>query len=421
MQNRTKILLSEGSSSSARQALYSLGEFVVDIVDPSALCQCRFSRLVRNCYRCPSYSEEPAAYLRFLVDRISKEKYDVLLPTHEQVYLLSYFRDAFQKRVGIAVPEFETLRRMQSKVEFARLLDEVGLGSPGFQVVRDEAELESVSDFPCYLKLAHGTGGMGVKAVNDIQELRLAYQEFKAAGLIAEKAEVLVQQPAHGTPGVVQSVFQHGRLIAAHCSEPRLVGLGGGQMMRESSQHAKVWEDLRNLGDQLQWHGALFLDYFHDPDTKRVEYVEANPRIGETFSAHLCGVNLCKLLVQISLGNQVQPVAPTRSGVWSHNGFQVLLAKAIGGANRRELLGEFWQLLRGHGIYQGCENETTRAADDLLSVIPAGAVVAQLLVQPKSANRIVRSTIENYALPEAGVRRIEGLSKDFAEKCFRQP
>ena len=420
MDDRPTILMTEGSSSSARQALYSLGSYIVDIVDPSSLCQCRFSKMVRKWYRCPRYSRDPAAYLRFLVERISKGHYDVLLPTHEQVYLLSYFRESFEKRVGLAVPEFETLRRVQNKVEFSRLLEEIGLPTPRFQIVRDESELESVSEFPCYLKLAHGTGGLGVERVEDIRELKRGFRKFKDGGLIPQQAEVLVQQPAHGTPGVVQTVFQHGRLIAAHCSENRLVGLGGGQMFRESARHDVVWEDLRQLGEKLQWHGALFLDYFIEDETGAVSYIEANPRIGETVSARLCGVNLCDLLVKISRGILVETAPPTRSGVWSHNGFQVLLAKAIQRANRRELIGELWHMVRGTGAYQGCENETTRPAEDPWSLIPATAVTLQLLAQPKSASRIVETTIENYSLPESGAQLLESLPRDFVENCFQE-
>ena len=420
MDDRTTILLTEGSSSSARQALYSLGGSIVDIVDPSSLCQCRFSGLIRNCYRCPRYAVDPAAYLRFLVERISKGRYDVLFPTHEQVYLLSYFRESLEKRVGLAVPDFETLRRVQSKVEFSKLLEAIGLPTPRFQIIRDESELASVTEYPCYLKLAHGTGGLGVERVENGDELKRGFEKFKRGGWIADGAEVLVQQPAYGTPGVVQTVFQQGRLVAAHCSENRLVGLGGGQMFRESARHDVVWEHLRQLGKKLQWHGALFVDYFREDETGQVHYIEANPRIGETLSARLCGVNLCDLLVQISLGQHVETAPPTRPGIWSHNGFQVLLARAIQGANRRSLMKEIWQLARGSGAYHGCENETTRPAEDRWSVIPATAVALQLLAQPKLAHRIVESTIANYALPESGARLLESLPKDFVENCFAQ-
>ena len=418
MSDRTKVLLTEGSSSSARQALYSLSNYLVDVVDPAPLCQCRFSSLVSKWYRCPRYSEDPAAYVSFLAQRIAGNDYDVLLPTHEQVYLLSYFREAFSKRVGLAVPDFEAVRRTQSKVEFAKLLEELNLSAPATRVISSRGELDSVKQFPCFLKLAHSTAGMGVKPVNNESELKQAYDQFVADGMIEHHAEVLVQQPAQGTPGVVQSVFQHGRLLAAHCSEPRLVGLGGGQMIRVSARHPSVREDLEQFGDHLGWHGALFLDYFQDADTGRIEYVEANPRLGETLSARLSGVNLCKVLVEVSLGHTLDPAGITEQGVWSHNGFQVLLARAIQGANRRRLISEAWQLARGTGVYENCENETTRLAEDWMSFIPATAVFAQLLFRPKLASHIVDSTVRNYALPAAGVQRIESLPRDLAESCF---
>ncbi len=417
LSSRTTILLTEGSSSSARQTLYNL-DATVDIVDPSPLCQCRFSSRIRKCYRCPHYSRDPAAYLRFLVKRIQEGKYDVLLPTHEQVYLLSYFRESFERHVGLAVPEFDALQRMQSKVEFSRLMTELGLPTPRFQVVSHEADLDSISEYPCYLKLAHGTGGLGVERIESLEQLKHAFAKFKRLGVVPDDAEVIVQQPAYGTPSVVQSVFQHGRLIAAHCSENRLVGLGGGQMFRESAKHDAVWPDLQHLGEKLRWHGPLFLEYFYHPESGQVQYFEANPRIGETVNARLCGVNLCDLLVKISLGEQVATALPTRPGVQSHNGFQVLLAKAIGGANRRELFAEAWRMMRHAGAYKGCENETTRPSEDLWSVIPATAVALQLFVRPQLAPRIVESTIANYSLTEKGARLLESLPKDLVDQCF---
>jgi len=415
-----KVLLTEGSSSSARQTLYGLDRYTVDILDPSPWCQCRFSRLVRRWYRCPSFSQSPGAYLRFLADRILKGHYDVLFPTHEQVYLLARFRDALQRRVGVALPSFEALEQMQCKSSFARLLQRLGLPAPETQVIRNPAELAPATGFPCYLKLAHSTAGYGVRLVQDAEDLRNALADFEREGALAEESEVVVQQPARGIQGVAQSVFQHGRLIAAHCSEAHDVGIGGGQMLRVSASHPMVIADLQKLGAHLHWHGALFVDYFYDAERERVQYIEANPRIGETLSARICGVNLCDLLVQISLGNQMEPVGPTEAGVWSHNGFQVLLARALKGAGRRELIAECWRLIRKKGPYRGCQNEMTRPAEDWASLIPAFVVTFGLFANPRLADRIVRRTVENYSLPETAVQSIHELPADLAEDFFRE-
>ena len=155
---RKKILMTEGSSLSARQSLYALGPWhTIDVFDPSALCQGRFSRYVRRWYRCPNFAKQPEDFLRFLVERLQDESYDVLLPTHEQVYLLSKYRDSFSKHVGLALPEFSSLQRMQDKAQFMHLLDELELPHPETAYVTTRSELERPWQFPCYIKLAHST------------------------------------------------------------------------------------------------------------------------------------------------------------------------------------------------------------------------------------------------------------------------
>ena len=99
---RLRILFTEGASLSARQTLYPLGgRYEIDVMDPDPLCQCRFSSFVGRFIRSPSFSKQPAEFLRFLCELVREQKYDVVLPTHEQVYLLSRFRDSLSRRVGL--------------------------------------------------------------------------------------------------------------------------------------------------------------------------------------------------------------------------------------------------------------------------------------------------------------------------------
>ena len=414
-ETRLKVLLSEGSSTSARQTLYALGRrYIVDLMDPAPLCQCRFSRFVRSWHRCPSFSKAPAAHLEFLTDLVRKNQYDVLLPTHEQVYLLSRFRDRLSRHVGLAVPEFGALKRMQSKAEFVRVMEEMGLPIPPTTIVRSAKQLRRKWDFPCYLKLAHSTAGNGVRLVRDPEHLRQVVDEFTRAGLLDENTEVVVQQPAEGTLSVVQAVFQHGELLGAHCAEALRIGIGGGLMARVSASHPVVVEQVRRLGRYLGWHGAIFLEYFYDATTREPRYIEANPRIGETVNAILSGLNLCEMLVSVSLGGKVIPAGPSKVGVRSHCGFLLLLAAGLEGANRRDLAKELWRAWTRRDYYENSRNEITRPGEDWQSLIPAMAVSVQLFASPRAAHRIVNKTVDNYCLSEAAVRKILALPNDCA-------
>jgi hypothetical protein len=326
---RLKILLTEGSSVSARQTIYALAPLrpILDVYDPNPhFCLARASWYVRGCHRCPPFAADPSGYFRCLLDRLRAGRYDVLLPVHDQVYLLARFREALGGRVGLAVPEFEALAQVQSKVAFARLLDALGLPQPPSRVVASCDALRSL-DPPCYFKLPYGTAGRGVWHVRDAAEAERRASMFEREGLLGEGREILVQQPAPGTLCVAQSVFQQGRLVAAHTYRARGLGVGGSAWARVGVTHPVVLEHLRRLGGHLRWHGALMLDYFHDDATGRPSYIEANPRIGETMNATLSGVNLCALLVEVSLGRHVASLPPGRDGVRTQGCFPVDLGE----------------------------------------------------------------------------------------------
>ena len=415
-----KILLSEGSSLSARHTLYALGDrsrYTVDLVDPNPICLARFSSFCRRWHRCPSYSDTPQEYLRFLAELIQREKYDVLMPTHEQVFLLSKFRDTFCQHIGLALPDFSAMRTLQSKLLFSQRLTELNLPQPATAVFRTRAELESLVSGPCYIKLAHGTAGYGVHFVRNKVELGQLANRLQQQGVLDGELESLVQQPALGVQSTVQAVFDHGNLVGIHTFQARAIGVGGMSSARVSAHHPLVHDHVRRLGADLQWHGALFLDYFHDPE-HGPEYIEANPRIGETVNAWLGGLNLCELLVQVSLGKSPAPAPTTEPGRRSHSGFMILMTKALEGCTRRKLLAEWWQARRQRGLYANSEDELTRRRDDRPSTIPARAIMLQLLANPGFAEGIVKKTVKNYSLPESAVHTVCQLPADTADKYF---
>src|SRR5207253_9555658 len=122
--------------------------------DPDPFCQCRSSSYVRRFFRSPSFSKQPEEFSRFLARLLRGRKYDVLLPTHEQVYLLSRFRDALATHVGLALPDFDAMERMHNKAQFSRLLTELGLPQPETIIVNRLADLDRDWHYPFYLKLA---------------------------------------------------------------------------------------------------------------------------------------------------------------------------------------------------------------------------------------------------------------------------
>ena len=336
---RLKVLLTEGSSTSARQTLYALGRrgYTIDVCDPQRLCLGRFSRFVRRWYLCPSFTADPLGYLDFLSGRLCRERYDVLFPVHDQVYLLARFPEVVRGLAAVALPPQEAIVQLQSKAAFSRLLSALGMPQPCTSIMGDPAALAAVREFPCYVKLAYSTAGRGVWRADNQYALQDVIHALQASDEAC--GEIVVQRTVGGIFHVAHAVFQHGELVAAACSRARAAGVGGSAHARQSVAQPTVCEDVARLGRHLAWHGALHIEYFCDPTTGNPVYIEVNPRIGETMNATLAGLNLCDIMVHVSLGDERRRGLFCKEGTRTHSVLMSLMAKAESGQGRRRSAG----------------------------------------------------------------------------------
>src|SRR6266536_4062002 len=114
-----RVLLSDGAGLTARQCATVLFEagHTVEALSPDLLCLCRFTRRVRRIHQVPSYGADPFGWLEAALTVYERGRFDVLLPTQEQVAVLSAVPDRL-RQAGIAtvVPPFDALARVQDKL-----------------------------------------------------------------------------------------------------------------------------------------------------------------------------------------------------------------------------------------------------------------------------------------------------------------
>ena len=98
-----RVLVSEGNSTSAREAITIMGlsGHMVGLCDPSPWCLARFSRFVWKFHRCPGLRDDPAGFLRFIEELSAARHFDVLLPIHEQGFLFARVRQRLEDRVWL--------------------------------------------------------------------------------------------------------------------------------------------------------------------------------------------------------------------------------------------------------------------------------------------------------------------------------
>ena len=403
---KLRVLLSEGSSTSAREAVTILGlqGHTVEICDPNPHCLARFSRFVAKFHCCPGLGIDPHGYTSFILDLVRSRKFDVLLPIHEQGLALSKVRDELVRHVAVALPAFESYERAFSKVGFSTVLSELGLTQPVTRIVETTHQIRSADRFPVVLKTSIGTASRGVWIVRSDAELQKLVDELELDGSLYDP--ILIQEWVDGALEQSQAIFDHGRLTAVHSYRHVLRGAGGGAAVKESVYRPQAGLDLGRIGGLLSWHGALSVDYLVPPGDKSLYYIDCNPRLVEPMSAWLADNDLLEILLRVTLGRPLPPLRAPLPGVRTHLAMQALIGCADRTQSRIELFRECWRLAFGGGIYRRSQEELTPIRSDWPSFIPLGSVIVWLALRPLAARELHRKGWGEHLLNSESVRRI---------------
>jgi predicted ATP-grasp superfamily ATP-dependent carboligase len=403
---RPKILLSEGSSLSSREAITALGlaGHRVDLVSSDPMCLGRFSRFVSRVHRAPASGADPDGYLDAVIDVVKSAGIDALIPVHEQAYLFAAGRRRLPAGIGLALADFEAFEQVQGKTEFAALLTRLNVPQPKTDIIGTADEFVAERPFPFFVKTAVGTASSGVWRVSDARQRDELLLQFEAFDVFAEG--LLVQAAVTGSLERTQAVFDRGRLVASHIYRQVVEGPGGGDLLKISVVDAGVRNTVEQIGQALNWHGALSFDYIRDDATGTPHFIDANPRLVEPMNAWLSGVDLPGALLRISLG-ETPPIQPTgRAGVVTRLGLMGLLDAARRRNRRRDVLREIALLATGAGRYRGAREELVPLKTDPWCAIPLGVVVARLLRRPEAAAQFSKTTVAAYSLTPAAIHRL---------------
>jgi hypothetical protein len=396
-----RVLLTEGSSLTSREIVTCLGSagYHLEVVDPDPFCISRFSRWVHRVHRCPSGATDPVGYLDRLTAVVAERSIDVVLPTHEQAWLLAVGRSRLPENLAVAVATAEAFDRVQSKIEFARLLDELGAPQPRWRPVEDEHDVADLG-FPFWLKAPFSTAGQGVRHVTDERTRDAALAE------LSSRHDVLMaQEHASGRYGQVQALFDHGRLVAVHTSVQVGTGMGGSAAARLGVDHPEARHHAETVGGALAWHGGLTLDYLHEGGSPC--FIECNPRTVEPANATASGVNIPDLQVQLSAGRSLPPSTQVgRPGTRTHSTLALLLGVADRTGSRRSVQSELRDALTHRRQYESSTEELTPILRDPPSLVPLMVVAAQLLASPRRAERISRHTVATYSIGPDAIAKV---------------
>jgi biotin carboxylase len=281
----------------------------------------------------------------------------------------------------------------------------LNLPQPRTQIVTSALALRDVIRFPAVVKTSVGTASRGIWFVRHASDLEDALRDLSASEAFAD--EVLVQDLIAGTTEKAQSVFCRGRMLGFHAYRQVAPGVGGGEAIKQSVHRPQVRRFVEAIGQALDWHGALSVDFIMPHDDATPLLIDCNPRLVEPMNAYRSGVDLVGLLLRLSLGETPAPLAEGREGVLTHLAMQALLGAASRGGTRRDVIRECAQLATASGPYAGSGEELTPVGLDWISAVPLAMTAALLLASPAFAIKLARGGFGAHLLDLGSIRMIE--------------
>ena len=241
----------------------------VTIVDSIPIGVTRFSRAADAFYTVPPPKFEPVAYCRRLVEIVTEDDVDMVIPIHEETDILSMLSGLFPESCELFLSAFDVENQLHQKYEFQQLLTEKGIPTLDFAEIASPADIASLRfTTPFAIKKVYSRGSQKVHKVYPGDDL--SWLEFDDNPWFA-------QQWASGDKYCTYSICRDGEIFA-HATYPVGYAIDGSSCLRfQSVDHPGILRWVTDLVADIGFTGQIGFDFFDDPERGLVS-IECNPR-----------------------------------------------------------------------------------------------------------------------------------------------
>jgi hypothetical protein len=212
----------------------------------------------------------PAAFIGDLCQAIDRHAIDLVVPTCEEVFFLSRYRQALPSSCRIAVDDFDKLRALHSKWEFQALARECGGNPPLTATVSTIAEArEFAGSTPLVLKPEFSRFGVHVRIYPD--GIPLDAPELPNLG------RWVAQYYCNGIELCSYSIADRGRLLAHTVYQPKHRLGRSASYYFDHHVSAPIFKFVETLVSRIEFTGQVSFDWI-EADNTSPSVIECNPR-----------------------------------------------------------------------------------------------------------------------------------------------
>lgn len=246
----------------------------VIVAESSGGFLCRSSRYVDRFYHVPSSRYRRFDYIDSLVEIVEVEGVDLLVPTCEEIFYISKFKERFAGRCRVLATDFEMIESLHRKDRFVELARELGLRVPRTRAFCSvEVDGFEASELLIVKPVYSRFGGEAFVAQNG---------ELVVSG---EERDWIVQEYLEGAELHSYAVAVDGRVLADVVYRSLVNEHGTGPSLAfEAVKNSGVEEWVRRFVGGTGFSGQIAFDFIVGADGVAAA-IECNPR--STSGLHL--------------------------------------------------------------------------------------------------------------------------------------
>ncbi|QCS43724.1 carboxylate--amine ligase [Natrinema versiforme] len=235
--------------------------------------------------RLPDPETDLTEYGDALLSLAERPDVQTIIPVREEdVYVLAQRKEEFADEIATPWPEFETLRRVQDRVDLFAAADAAGVGAPETELLDqwDDWSRETIVKprytvaSPAYLGSRFDDAEIG-----STEYQRPDTRPDPQAALEKRGHVPIVQErvPDSREFGFF-ALYDRGTPVATfqHCQRRGWKYCGGPSAYRESVHIPELETAGRALLSELDWHGLAMVEFLRDPSDGEFKLMEINPR-----------------------------------------------------------------------------------------------------------------------------------------------
>jgi len=314
-----KILVTDGRSLAALAIIRSFGEkgFEVHCGDDFKNNLSSYSRYVKKRVIYPSPDSDPAGFIKYLINLVKSEKYDMIFPVRDDItLLLSKYKSEFQKYTRLYLADYEVLKKFRDKGETIKIAINCGIPVPKtyFPEYTDIGFIKNNVKYPVLVRARVSSGSRGIIKVNSVEEFDQAYSSIKN-----DYGEPIIQEyiykTGYSTACILLNESQREIASFSYRRVKEYPVTGGPTVVGVSSEDSKSIAPSLRLLKYIGWKGAAEVEYILDGEGNPL-LLEVNPRFWMPLNLSIkAGVDFPYLMYQLASGNNIDRVSKYEVGL----------------------------------------------------------------------------------------------------------